>query len=253
MIILKSKYEIQLIKSSCEIVGCVIEELKKHIAPGITLKQLETIARDLILRRGGIPAFLGYRGFPGNICTSVNQTVVHGIPDGRKLKDGDIVSIDIGVKKNGYYGDAATTIGVGNISNKARNIIDVTKKALGIGLDKARPGNRLSDISHAIQTFVESKGYGVVRDFVGHGIGSSLHEDPQIPNFGEPDRGPKLKPGMTFAIEPMVNEGSWEVEVQKDGWTVLTKDRKLSAHFEHVVVITEGSPEILTVCQKKKQ
>ena len=253
MIILKSKYEIQLIRAACEIVGCVIEELKKHIAPGITLKELESTARDLILRRGGIPAFLGYRGYPGNICISVNQAVVHGIPDSRKLKNGDIASIDIGVEKNGYYGDAATTFGVGNISSKAQNIIDITKKALEIGIDKARPGNRLSDISHAIQTFVESNGYSVVRDFVGHGIGSSLHEDPQIPNFGEPDKGPKLKPGMILAIEPMVNEGTWEVEIQKDGWTVLTKDRKLSAHFEHVVAITEGLPEILTICQKKKQ
>lgn len=253
MIVLRSEYEIQLIRTACEIAGCVLEDLKNHVRPGITTKDLEIIARESIIRRGATPAFLGYKGYPANICASVNEEIVHGIPGKRKLKDGDIISLDVGVKKDGYYGDTALTVGVGNITNKARDLIEVTKKALEKGIEKARPENRLSDISFAVQSFVESQGFSVVRDFVGHGIGSKMHEDPQIPNFGRPDSGPKLKPGMVLAIEPMVNEGTYELDILKDGWTAVTKDRKLSAHFEHVVAITRDAPEILTVCQKKKQ
>ena len=251
MIILRSEKEIESIKRSCEIVADILEDLKGRVAVGVRTKDLDKRAEELIKKYGVEPAFKGYKGFPACICASINEEVVHGIPGDRILKDKDIISIDVGVKKNGYFGDGAVTVGVGNISKKAEDLIETTRQALRVGIEKAYPSNRLSDISHAIQVFAESKGYSVVRDFAGHGIGSQMHEDPQIPNFGEPNRGPRLKPGMVLALEPMVNEGTWQVKVRKDGWTVETKDKKLSAHFEQVIAITENGPQILTLCQKK--
>lgn len=246
MIKIKSAVEIDKIRKSCEIVTETLELLKKHIQPGVTTIKLDKIAYDFIVKKGAIPAFLEYRGYPSTICVAINEVVVHGIPDNRKLKEGDIIGIDVGVKFNGYYGDAAITVGVGEISKNAKRLIDVTKMALYRGIEKCIKGNHLSDISHAIQTTAEENGFDVVRKFVGHGIGTKLHEDPQILNYGPPNMGPILKSGMVFAIEPMVNEGTHEVEVLDDKWAVLTKDRKLSAHFEHTVAITENEPLILT-------
>ena len=206
----------------------------------------------MIHRLGGEPAFKGYRGFPASICTSVNEEVVHGIPGRRVLKEGDIVGIDVGAKVNGYFGDAARTFGVGKVSLDALRLIQVTGEALTRGIEKGVLGGRLSNISHAIQSYVESFGYSVVRDFVGHGIGSQMHQDPQVPNFGSPNHGVELRKGMALAIEPMVNQGGFEVLVLDDGWTVVAKDRRLSCHFEHTIVINEGSPEILTEWHPKK-
>jgi methionyl aminopeptidase len=196
---------------------------------------------------------LGYKGFPGNICVSVNEGVVHGIPGKRALKTGDIANVDVGVKWKGYFADGATTFAVGEIADRARRLMEVTEHSLYLGIEAARPGNRLSDIGHAIQSYVEKNGFSVVRAFVGHGIGSRMHEEPEIPNFGPPSKGVRLESGMTFAIEPMINEGSPDVEILEDGWTAVTEDRKLSAHFEHTIVITQGAPKILTLWQKKKQ
>jgi len=205
------------------------------------------LAEEYIKRHGGIPAFKGYRGYPRSLCVSVNEEVVHGIPGKRKLKEGDIVSLDLGVLMDGYYGDAAITVPVGKVSELAKKLIKVTEEALYRGIEMARPGNRLSDISHAIQTHVEKAGFSVVREFVGHGIGKQLHEEPQVPNFGPPNRGPRLEPGMVLAIEPMVNTGTWEVRILPNGWTVVTADGGLSAHFEHTVAITDNGPEILSL------
>ncbi|RMG73194.1 MAG: type I methionyl aminopeptidase [Nitrospirae bacterium] len=247
MIIIKSKREIELMRKASAIVAEALLAIKRFVSPGITTKDIEQIAEDVIRTRGGKPAFKGYRGYPASVCVSVNDTVVHGIPSSREvLKSGDIVSVDLGVIYKGYIGDAAITLPVGEISPEARRLLEVTEKALYIGIDKARVNNRVSDISHAIQSFVESNGYSVVRSFVGHGVGKSLHEDPQIPNFGPPGKGPKLKSGMTIAIEPMVNVGRYEVKVMDDGWTAKTVDGSLSAHFEHTVLIKKKGPEILT-------
>ncbi len=247
MIIIKSKREIELMRKASAIVAEALLAIKRFVSPGITTKDIEQIAEDVIRTRGGRPAFKGYRGYPASVCVSVNDTVVHGIPSSREvLKSGDIVSVDLGVIYKGYIGDAAITLPVGEISPEARRLLEVTEKALYIGIDKARVNNRVSDISHAIQSFVESNGYSVVRSFVGHGVGKSLHEDPQIPNFGPPGKGPKLKSGMTIAIEPMVNVGRYEVKVMDDGWTAKTVDGSLSAHFEHTVLIKKKGPEILT-------
>ena len=200
----------------------------------------------MIRKRGGEPAFKGYRGFPASLCASVNEEVVHGIPGPRVPEEGDIISLDMGVKYDGYFSDAAITVGVGKIGPELQRLLRVTREALFEGIEKVRAGNRLSDISHAIQSRVERDGYSIVRDFVGHGIGSSLHEEPQIPNFGEPGRGPRLKPGMVLAIEPMVNAGTYNVRIKKDRWTAVTSDGQPSAHFEHTVAVTDGDPEILT-------
>ena len=253
MIELKSEREVSLIKEASSIVAEVIQYLRSRVVTGVTTLELNDSARDLIIKLGGIPAFKGYRGFPGDICTSINEEVVHGIPGKRRLRDGDILSLDIGVKFNGYYGDATVTIPVGNVSKEAKRLLEVTEEALYVGIGSARQGMRLSDLSHAIQTHAEKNGFSVVREFVGHGIGAKMHEEPQIPNFGEPNHGPRLKKGMVLAIEPMVNAGGPEVEILRDGWTAVTKDRRLSAHFEHTVLITDKEPEILTLCQKKKQ
>ncbi len=228
------------------IVAHVLETLKAAVRPGISTLELDELARETMVKKGAKPAFKGYRGFPGHICTSVNEEVVHGIPSRQRLKPGDIVGLDVGAVLEGYYSDAAVTVAVDGISPEVAKLIEVTQRALFEGIAAATPRHRLSDISHAVQRAVEQQGFSVVRDFVGHGIGAQLHEPPQIPNYGDPGFGPVLKPGMVLAIEPMVNQGKPEVEVLSDGWTAVTKDRKLSAHFEHTVAVTEGEPEILT-------
>ena len=246
MIVVKSKKEIEYMREAGKIVAHVHEVLREHIKPGITTKELDEIAEKEILKHGALPAFKGYHGFPASICASVNEEVVHGIPGLKTLKDGDIISIDIGAVYNGYYGDAAKTHAVGKISDTAAKLIAVTRQSFYEGLKFCRAGNRLSDISHAIQTYVESNGFSVVRDFVGHGIGQKMHEDPQIPNFGPPGKGPRLVEGMALAIEPMVNMGTYKVKTLLDNWTVVTLDGKLSAHYEHTVIITEDEPAIMT-------
>ena len=247
MIIIKSRKEIEKIRASCIIVTGALEELKKKVRSGITTGELDRIAEEFILKNGGVPAFKGYKGYPSASCISVNEEIVHGIPSYRDLKDGDIVSIDIGVLLDGYYGDAAITVPVNEIDSESRRLLDVTEKSLYKALDFARPGCRVSDISCTIQDYVESAGYSVVREFVGHGIGSSLHEDPPVPNYGERGKGPRLKAGMVLAIEPMVNAGGSDLVVLDNGWTAVTKDRKRSAHFEHTVAITEDGHEILSM------
>jgi methionyl aminopeptidase len=246
MIIIKSLREIEQLKRSNAIVAEVFNKLKGMIAPGVTTIELDQVAEEYILSKKGRPAFKGYRGFPATLCVSINEEVVHGIPSQRRLKEGDIISIDVGVNFLGYFGDAAITFPVGEVDPEAKRLLEVTEKALTIGIEKAKIGNRLFDISYAIQSWVESHGFSVVRDFVGHGIGKDLHEEPQIPNFGAPHQGPRLEKGMVFALEPMVNEGSYEVRVLSDGWTVVTVDGKRSAHFEHTIVITDGGAEILS-------
>lgn len=246
MIIIKTADEINKIAKACKIVAETLEELKQQVKPGVTTKEIEKIAQEKITKKGGTPAFKGYRGYPANICTSVNNQVVHGIPSGLKLKEGDILSIDLGVLLDGFYGDGAITLPVGNVSPLAEKLLKVTEEALYIGIDKATPRNRVLDISSAIQNHVEKNGFSVVRALVGHGIGMSLHEEPQVPNFGMAGHGPKLKKGMTIAIEPMVNAGTYEIAVLDDKWTVVTLDNELSAHFEHTVAITDNTAEILT-------
>lgn len=247
MIVLKTERELEYMRDAGRIVGQTLEEVRKAIVPGITTKELDRIAEQYIKRSGALPAFKGYCGFPANICTSINEQVVHGIPGSRQLKSGDIVSLDIGAKLNGYYGDAAITAPVGDVDPELQKLLTVTEQSLNKGIEQAIQGKRLSDVSHAVQLHAESYGYGVVRDYVGHGIGQRMHEDPQIPNYGPPGRGPLLKNGMTLAIEPMINLGSPDVEVLADDWTVVTADRKASAHFEHTVAVTEGRPQILTL------
>jgi len=244
---LKNEEELRLLRESNRIVAQVLANLGEAIKPGVTTGELDSMAEMLIRERGAIPAFKGYRGFPASLCTSVNEEVIHGIPGSRRLKEGDIISLDIGVWLNGYYGDAAITVPVGKADADAARLLTVTEKALYEGISEARVGKRIYDISHAIQSCVESNGFSVVRDFVGHGIGRDLHEEPQIPNFGEPHRGPRLEKGMVLAIEPMVNQGTWEVKILPDGWTAVTADGKLSAHFEHTIVVTEDEPLILSV------
>ncbi len=246
MIILRSRHEIEKMKISNRIVAEVLEEVIKKIRVGVTTIELDRLAESVILKKGGTPAFKGYRGYPNSLCISINEQVVHGIPSNRRLKDGDLVSIDLGVYHDGYYGDAAITVGAGEITPEAKRLLDATQKALYIGIEKARAGNHLSDISNAVQMYVEGEGFSVVRAFVGHGIGTSLHEEPQVPNFGEAGKGPLLKSGMVLAIEPMVNAGVSDVEVLEDDWTVVTADGSLSAHFEHTVAITDNGVEILT-------
>jgi methionyl aminopeptidase len=246
VIILKSPREIGQIRKANTIVAEILQNLRKLVSPGVITRELERVADEIILAKGAVSAFKGYRGFPGSICISINEAVVHGIAGNRRLKEGDIVSLDVGVKLNGYFGDAAITVPVGEVDPASRRLVEVTEKALTIGIKKAKAGNRLFDISHAIQVWVEENGFSVVRDFVGHGIGRDLHEDPQIPNFGSPHQGPRLEEGMVLALEPMVNEGTHPVRILDDGWTVVTTDGKRSAHFEHTIVITEGDAEILT-------
>jgi len=246
MVILKSPEEIEKIYVSNQVVAEILSILESEVTPGVDTLYLNDLSERLAYERNAIPAFKGYRGFPYSICASLNNTVVHGFPSKTQLNEGDIISLDFGVLLNGYYGDSAITVAVGKISESARRLTRVTEEALYKGIEKAIPGGRLSDISHAIQTHVETAGFSVVRKFVGHGIGSNLHEEPQIPNFGKPGMGVRLKPGMTLAIEPMVNEKKYDVEILEDGWTAVTKDGSLSAHFEHTIAITESGPVILS-------
>jgi len=246
MVILKSSEEIEKLYASNQVVAEILSKLESEIKPGIDTLYLNDLSERLACERKAIPAFKGYRGFPYSICASLNNTVVHGFPSKTPLNEGDIISLDFGVLLNGYYGDSAITVAVGKISESARKLTQVTEESLYKGIEKAISGGRLSDISHAIQTHVEAAGFSVVRKFVGHGIGSNLHEEPQIPNFGKPGMGIRLKPGMTLAIEPMVNEKKYDVEILEDGWTAVTKDGSLSAHFEHTIAITESSPIILS-------
>lgn len=246
-IVLRSADEIKAIRKAGQITAATLEKLRRSVKAGTTTKALDSIAAREIRSRGGYPAFKGYRGFPGNICTSINDVVVHGIPSDRVLKDGDIISLDVGVGFDGYFADAAITVGVGNISDEARQLIEVTRESLYKGLEHARAGRRLSDISCAVQECAESHGFSVVRAFVGHGIGSKIHEEPEIPNFGRCGTGPRLDKGMVLAIEPMINAGRYEVSICDDGWTAVTADGALSAHFEHTVTITDSDAEILTI------
>jgi methionyl aminopeptidase len=247
MIILKTSEEIKLIACAGRIVADVQQVLVKEVRPGITTAHLDLLAEEHIRNRGGVPAFKGYRNYPKTLCASVNDQVVHGIPSSRVLKDGDIIGLDLGAIIEGFYGDGAVTVPVGSVKPEVEKLIKVTKEALMKGIDQAVVGNRLSDISHAIQSHVEGDGFSVVRDFVGHGIGRQLHEEPQVPNYGRPGQGPRLREGMVLAIEPMVNMGQYGVRVLNDGWTAVTSDGSLSAHFEHTVAIqASGPPRILT-------
>lgn len=246
MINIKSQREIEILRKSNRIVVQVLDRLKEMVQPGMTGKELDLVAERMIYQMEGIPAFKGYRGYPANICVSVNEQVVHGIPNSRAFAEGDIVSLDLGVIYKGYVGDAALTLPVGSVDQESSHLLTVTETALMKGIEEAREGNRLFDISHAIQSHVEANGFSVVRDFTGHGIGSHMHEDPQIPNFGKPGTGDRLKAGMVLALEPMVNAGDWRVNVLADQWTVVTADGKRSAHFEHSIAITEGEAEILS-------
>jgi len=246
MVILKSPSEIDKIRQSNVIVAEVLEILRQKIKCGADTLTLDKLSEEIALARNATPAFKGYRGYPYSLCTSVNHQVVHGFPSKRSLEEGDILSMDFGIFYNGYYGDAAITVPVGEISGAAQRLIKTTEKALFSGIEQAVPGKRLSDISHAIQSHVEAAGFSVVRRFVGHGIGKALHEDPQVPNYGKPGMGIRLKPGMVLAIEPMVNIGGYEVKTLEDGWTTVTKDGSLSAHFEHTIAITEDGPVILS-------
>jgi len=246
MIKIKTEKEIELIHRACQVAVKVLKRLKQSLRPGITTEELDKEGERLFKELDADSAFKGYRGYPANICTSVNEEVVHGIPGKRRLKEGDIISLDVGAKINGYFGDTARTFPVGEASQPAKKLLQVTQDALNCGIACAREGNHLLDISSAIQSYVESCGYSVVRKFVGHGIGSQMHEEPEIPNFGRPGQGPILKAGMVLAIEPMVNTGSFEVEILADKWVAVTKDGGLSAHFEHTICITKNSPEVLT-------
>ncbi|MEW6107974.1 MAG: type I methionyl aminopeptidase [Nitrospirota bacterium] len=246
MIYLKSPEEIEKMSRACHVVAEVLGSLKEIVKVGMTTKEIENFADERIKALGGIPAFKGYRGYPASICTSVNEEVVHGIPSSRKLVEGDIVSIDLGVLLDGFYGDGAVTLQIGRIDEETGKLLRVAEEALYLGIENAVEGKRVSDISYAIQKHVESRGFSVVRIFVGHGIGRQLHEEPQIPNYGVPGQGPRLRQGMTLAIEPMVNAGTHEVRILDDGWTAITNDGKKSAHFEHTVLVTSSRPKILT-------
>jgi len=249
MIAVKNERELGLMRQACRITAAARALAGEMVRPGVTTKQIDKAVYDFIVAQGAKPSFLGYNGFPASTCISVNGTVIHGIPGSYVLKDGDIVSIDVGAFYKGFHGDCAATFPCGAISTEAQKLINVTKQSFYEGIRFATRGHRVSDISHAIQTYVESNGYSVVRAFVGHGVGAKLHEEPEVPNFGAAGRGPRLIPGMTLAIEPMVNEGTYDVRVLKDGWTTVTADGRLSAHYENTVLITDGEPEILTVVE----
>ena len=246
MVPLKSQKDLQMLRQSGKILAAVMRQLEKSIRPGITTLDIDRLSQELILKNNAIAAFKGYNGYPATACVSVNEEIVHGIPSPRVILEGDIVSIDLGVNYQGYFSDMAVTLPVGKVDQKKRKLIEVTKESLDLGIKQARVGNNLTDISHSIQNFVEAEGFSVVRQFVGHGIGTSLHEEPEIPNFGPPHQGPVLAEGMVLAIEPMVNIGTHHTKISSDGWTVVTEDGKPSAHFEHTIVITRSGPEILT-------
>jgi len=253
MILIKSSKEIEYMREAGRIVGLALNEIEKAVKPGITTHELDRIANNVLKHEGALPSFKGQEGFegsepyPATICASVNNQVIHGIPDNYELKEGDIISIDMGALKNGYHGDAARTFAVGEISEEAKKLIEVTKESFFNGIKFAKVGNRVSDISHAVQEHVEKFGFSVVRDFVGHGVGKELHEEPEVPNFGRPGHGPRLEKGMVIAVEPMVNAGKYDIDILRNGWTVVTSDGSLSAHYENTIVITDGEPEILTL------
>ncbi|MBQ7802151.1 MAG: type I methionyl aminopeptidase [Oscillospiraceae bacterium] len=249
MIAIKNEHELESMRQACRITAAARALAGDMVRPGVSTKEIDKAVCDFIVSQGAKPSFLNYGGFPASACISVNSTVIHGIPNGYVLKEGDIVSVDVGAYYKGFHGDCAATYACGEISAEAQKLIDVTKQSFYEGLRFATQGHRVSDISHAIQTYVESNGFSVVRSFVGHGVGRQLHEEPEVPNFGRPGHGPRLLRGMTLAIEPMVNAGVYDVRVLKDGWTTVTADGKLSAHYENTVLITDGEPEILTVTE----
>lgn len=246
MISIKNSRELAGMRDACRISAMALQFAGESIKIGMTTKELDEMIRKFIQKQGATPSFLGYGGFPASACLSVNETVIHGIPGKRVLQEGDILSVDVGAYYHGFHGDNAATFAVGSISDEAQKLIDATRESLYKGIEQAVVGNRVGDIGHAVQTYVEDRGYSVVRQYVGHGVGTNLHEDPSIPNYGTPGRGQRLLPGMTIAIEPMINCGTHEVDVMDDEWTVLTRDRKLSAHFEHTIAITPDGPVILT-------
>jgi methionyl aminopeptidase len=247
MIILKSPQEIDRMRRAGRVVAGTIDAVLKAVRPGLATRELDDVAEKVILGEGAVPSFKGYRGFPASICVSVNEQVVHGIPGDRRLSEGDVLSLDFGAIWEGYHADSAVTVFVGEPpSPEAEKLVRVTEDALEAGISQIRAGRRLSDVGHAVQQVVEGAGFSVVREYVGHGIGRNLHEDPQIPNYGQPGRGPEIKPGLVIAVEPMVNLGDWPTRVLKDNWTVVTADGSLSAHFEHTVAVTEDGPEVLT-------
>ena len=249
MIAIKNERELTAMRQACKITAAARALAGEMVRPGVSTKEIDKAVYDFIVAQGAKPSFLGYNGFPASVCTSINDTVIHGIPNNYVLKEGDIVSVDVGAYYQGFHGDCAATFPCGAISAEAQRLIDVTRQSFYEGLRYATQGHRVSDISHAIQTYVESNGFSVVRSFVGHGVGAQLHEEPEVPNFGKSGRGPRLLRGMTLAIEPMVNAGVYDVRILKDGWTTVTTDGKLSAHYENTVLITDGEPEILTVAE----
>ncbi len=253
MVKLRSSEEIQKIRTSAGIVAGTLELLRNRTQPGMTTGELDRIAETYIRDQGGEPCFLGYLGYPASVCISVNEEVVHGIPGDRVIQDGDIVGIDVGVVKDRYHGDAAITFPVGDVPGDIKKLLEITEECLHKGIAAFKPDNRLGDVGHAIQSHAESHGYGVVRTLVGHGIGEKLHEDPQVPNYGKPGTGSKLRPGLVCAIEPMITLGGWEVDTLSDQWTIVTRDRSLSAHFEHTVALTEDGPEILSVTPESRE
>jgi methionyl aminopeptidase len=247
MIVLKSVREIGLMRQAGHILADVMDRLRATVKPGMSTLEIDEDVEAFIVAHGAQAAFKGYRGFPATVCVSINEEIVHGIPSARrKVRDGDIVGLDLGCVVDGYYADCAFTLAVGPLPPGVQKLLDVTRESLDLAIKECWPGRRLSDVSHAVQAHVEGHGLSVVRAFVGHGIGRALHEEPQVPNFGDPGRGPQLRPGMVLAIEPMVTMGSWEVKILDDGWTAVTKDGSLAAHFEHTVAVTEGEPEVLT-------
>ncbi|OGL20234.1 MAG: type I methionyl aminopeptidase [Candidatus Rokubacteria bacterium RIFCSPLOWO2_12_FULL_71_22] len=247
MIVLKSAREIEIMRRAGSVLADVVERLREIVTPGISTLEIDEDVEAFIASRGAQPAFKGYRGFPATVCVSINDEVVHGIPSAqRRIKEGDIVGLDLGCIVDGYYADCAFTLPIGEIPADVQRLLDVTRESLERAIAECRRGRRLSDVSHAVQSHVETHGFSVVRAFVGHGIGRALHEEPQVPNFGEPGRGPELRPGMVLAIEPMVTMGSWEVTILDDGWTAVTRDGSLAAHFEHTIAVTEHGPEVLT-------
>lgn len=246
MIVIKTPEQIERMRRSCRLLVAAFREAEKWVAPGVKTKKIDQVVEDFIRAHGGTPAFKGYRGYPASVCVSINEEVIHGIPGERELREGDIVSLDMGVVLDGYYSDGAKTYAVGEVGEEARRLMDAARDALHEAIAAAREGNRIGDISWAIQRTVEARGFSVVRQFCGHGIGRSLHEEPEVPNYGTARTGPRLRRGMTLALETMVNAGGPEVEILPDGWTVVTKDRRLAAHFEHTIAVTDGAADVLT-------
>ncbi len=250
MISIKTQRELEVMREACKITAAARALAGKMVRPGVTTGQIDKAVHDFIVSQGAKPSFLHYQGYPASACISVNEVIIHGIPGNRELKEGDIVSVDVGAFYKGFHGDCAATFACGRISDEAQRLIDVTKQSFFEGIKFARQGNRVSDISHAVQTYVEANGFSVVRAFVGHGVGEHLHEEPSVPNYGAPGKGPRLVRNMTIAVEPMVNMGTYDVRVLKDGWTTVTADGKLAAHYENSILITDGEPEILTVSEE---